>query len=118
MTVQGNIYVLKAASSMAVIDFVGACQRGVFWVMTLSFIVIAATGLLLNALAMRYYKATYCVCSFVGWYNVSAAVATAAFFGSELTPLQASRRRALVLCLRARVRRAPAGGGDISASRG
>ena len=109
---QGNVYMLKAASSMAVIDF-GACMtNGVslvrkihlspcnshqptpsthhplqpFWIYTWTFIVIAATGLLVNALAMRYYKATFCVCSFVGWYNVSAAAG-----GSGFHPLSAAR---------------------------
>ena len=135
---QGNVYMLKAASSMAVIDF-GACMTNAvrfkwfqppppthatvplttpppnlqtFWLYTWVFIFIAATGLLVNALAMRYYKATFCgelvfgrmltaticggsveqttnstrlsVCSFVGWYNVSAAAASAAFFGSNV----------------------------------
>ena len=151
---QGNVYMLKAASSMAVIDF-GACMTNAvsftwlhpphplssllpalypplpnpppchpgtpppdpqtFWLYTWVFIFIAATGLLVNALAMRYYKATFCgefvllvfgrllvtttcggvveqttlhpphpVCSFVGWYNVSAAAASAAFFGSDV----------------------------------
>ena len=78
---QGNVYFLKAASTMAVLDFGGACTMGSFWILTISFIVIAATGLFINALAMRFYKATFCVCSFVGWYNVSAAAASAAFFG-------------------------------------
>mmetsp|Transcript_61462 Transcript_61462/g.168790 ORF Transcript_61462/g.168790 Transcript_61462/m.168790 type:complete len:284 (+) Transcript_61462:239-1090(+) len=83
---QGNVYMLKAASSMAVIDF-GACMTNAvrfmwfqppppthatvplttpppnlqtFWLYTWVFIFIAATGLLVNALAMRYYKATFC----------------------------------------------------------
>ena len=80
---QGNVYFLKAASTLAVIDFGGACRIATFWVWTVLFIVIAATGLAVNALAMRFYKATFCVCSFVGWYNVSAAAASASFFGAS-----------------------------------
>jgi hypothetical protein len=63
---QGNVYFLTTASKMAVVDFPEACTLGIFWVYTVAFIVIASTGLAVNALAMRFYKATFCVCSFVG----------------------------------------------------
>ena len=82
---QGNVYFLKTGSTMAVIDFGEACTLGTFWVYTVSFIVIASMGLALNALAMRHYKATFCVCSFVGWYNIAAAISAASFFGSDLS---------------------------------
>ena len=63
---QGNVYFLKTASTMAVIDFPEACAIGTFWIYTVSFIIIASLGLAMNALAMQHYKATFCVCSFVG----------------------------------------------------
>lgn len=66
---QGNVYFLTTASKMAVVDFPEACTLGMFWVYTVAFIIIASTGLALNALAMRFYNATFCVCSFVGEFR-------------------------------------------------